>query len=106
MRDEHIAQDMVQEAYLRALKYYDSLRGSGMRPCLLGIVRNTCYTWLQSNKRGEEAVEFDEECESVLMRWAGMWHLRTLRNSLHCGHSHEAQEFGRKTLQWMRLSFY
>ena len=64
VRDEHIAQDMVQEAYLRALKYYDSLRGSDMRPWLLGIVRNTCYTWLQSNKRGEEAVEFDEERDS------------------------------------------
>ena len=64
VRDEHIAQDMVQEAYLRALKYYDSLRGSDMRPWLLGIVRNTCYTWLQRNKRGEETVEFDEERDS------------------------------------------
>ena len=64
VRDEHIAQDMVQEAYLRALKYYDSLRGSDMRPWLLGIVRNTCYTWLQRNKRDEEAVEFDEERDS------------------------------------------
>lgn len=64
VRDEHVAQDMVQEAYLRALKYYDSLRGSDMRPWLLGIVRNTCYTWLQNNKRGEEALEFDEERDS------------------------------------------
>lgn len=64
VRDEHIAQDMVQEAYLRALKYYDSLRGDDMRPWLLSIVRNTCYTWLQNNKRGDETVEFDEERDS------------------------------------------
>jgi len=64
VRDEHIAQDMVQEAFLRALKYYDSLRGSDMRPWLLSIVRNTCYTWLQSNKRGDEALEFDEDRDS------------------------------------------
>ncbi len=64
VRDEHVAQDMVQEAYLRAFKYYDSLRGSDIRPWLLGIVRNTCYTWLQRNKRGEEALEFDEERDS------------------------------------------
>ncbi len=61
VRDEHIAQDMVQEAYLRALKYRDGFRGGDMRPWLLGIVRNTCYTWLQQNRRRENEVEFDEE---------------------------------------------
>lgn len=64
VRDEHIAQDMVQEAYLRALKYRDSFRGGDMRPWLLGIVRNTCYTWLQQSRQREDAVEFDEERDS------------------------------------------
>jgi len=64
VRDEHIAQDMVQEAYLRALKYRDGFRGGDMRPWLLGIVRNTCYTWLQQNRRREDEVEFDEERDS------------------------------------------
>jgi RNA polymerase sigma factor (sigma-70 family) len=65
VRDEHVAQDMVQEGYLRALKYYDGFRGgSDIRPWLLRIVRNTCYTWLQSSKRDEDRVEFDEERDS------------------------------------------
>ncbi len=64
VRDEHIAQDMVQEAYLRALKYRDGFRGGDMRPWLLGIVRNTCYTWLEQNRRREDELEFDEERDS------------------------------------------
>jgi len=64
VRDEHVAQDMVQEAYLRALKFHDGFRGDDMRPWLLGIVRNTCYTWLKNNRHGEEQVEFDEERDS------------------------------------------
>lgn len=64
VRDEHIAQDMVQEAYIRALKYFGAFRGGDIRPWLLGIVRNTCYTWLQDNRHGVEALEFDEERDS------------------------------------------
>lgn len=64
VRDEQVAQDMVQEAYLRALKFHDGLRGADMRPWLLGIVRNTCYTWLKNNRHGEQ-VEFDEERDSA-----------------------------------------
>lgn len=65
VRDEHVAQDMVQDAYLRALKYYDGFRGGDdIRPWLLKIVRNTCYTWLQSSKREEDRIEFDEERDS------------------------------------------
>lgn len=64
VRDEHVAQDMVQEAYLRALKFRDGFRGDDMRPWLLGIVRNTCYTWLKNNRHGKEQVEFDEERDS------------------------------------------
>jgi RNA polymerase sigma factor (sigma-70 family) len=65
VRDEHVAQDMVQDAYLRALKYYDGFRGGDdIRPWLMRIVRNTCYTWLQSSKRDEDRIEFDEERDS------------------------------------------
>lgn len=64
VRDEHVAQDVVQEAYIRALKYFDTFRGGEIRPWLLGIVRNTCYTWLQDNRRGEESLEFDEDRDS------------------------------------------
>jgi len=61
LRDQHAAQDAVQEAYLRAFKYYDMFRGGDIRPWLLGIVRNTCYTWLKQHSRHKEDIEFDEE---------------------------------------------
>src|SRR5258706_12338715 len=63
VRDPHAAEDIVQDAYLRAFRYFDSFRGDDARPWLLGIVRNTCYSWLQSVKRSPEQVEFDEEIE-------------------------------------------
>lgn len=65
VRDEHIAEDMVQEAYIRALKYFNAFRGGEIRPWLLSIVRNTCYTWLQSNGHAEASLEFDEDRDSV-----------------------------------------
>ena len=59
-RDEHDAQDVVQEAYLRAFRSFDSFRGGDGRAWLLAVVRNTCYTWLKRN-RSREQVSFDEE---------------------------------------------
>ena len=61
-RNEHDAEDVVQEACLRALKYFGGFRGEGgqsARSWLLAIVRNTAYTW---RRRGREALvtEFDE----------------------------------------------
>ena len=64
VRDEQLAQDMVQDAYERALKYFNGFNGGDIRPWLLGIVRNTCYTWLQNSKRGNEQLEFDEDRDS------------------------------------------
>ena len=45
LRDERQAEDAVQDAYLRAFRFYDDLRGEQARPWLLGIVRNCCRTW-------------------------------------------------------------
>ena len=58
------AEDLVQEAYLRAWKGFSGFRGSDGRGWLLTIVRNTCYTWLRANRRQELAVEFDEGVHS------------------------------------------
>lgn len=49
--NEHDAEDVVQEAYLRAFRFFDSYHGGDTRSWLLTIVRNTCYTWLHQNRR-------------------------------------------------------
>ncbi len=62
-RNEHDAEDLVQEAYLRALRFFEGFRGGDSRAWLLTIVRNTCYTWLGQQGKHETA-EFDEEIHS------------------------------------------
>ena len=64
-RNEHDAQDMVQEASLRAFKFFDGFHGVDARAWLLTIVRNTCYTWLEQNRRGQAMTSFDEEIHTV-----------------------------------------
>lgn len=49
-RSEHDAEDLVQEAYLRAFRSFDSYRGGDPRAWLLSIVRNTCYSWLRQRR--------------------------------------------------------
>jgi len=49
-RNDHDAEDVVQEAFMRALRYFEGMKGTDARPWLLGIVRNTCYTWLEKNR--------------------------------------------------------
>ena len=46
-RDEHDAQDIVQDAMLRALQHFAGFRGGDARSWLLAIVRNCCYTWAE-----------------------------------------------------------
>ncbi len=72
LRDDHAAQDVVQEAYLRALKFFDSCRGDSARPWLLGIVRNTCYTWLAERGKADTWLEFDENLD--MEPEGGTWH--------------------------------
>ena len=58
-RNDHDAEDVVQESFMRAFRYFDRLKGGEGRPWLLGIVRNTCYTWLEKN-RPSEIVALDD----------------------------------------------
>ena len=53
------AQDVVQDAYLRALRYFDGFHGEEIRPWLLQIVRHTCYSWLARN-RPKDVVSLDD----------------------------------------------
>ena len=57
-RHEHDAQDVVQDAYLRALKYFDGFRGAEAtdgRAWLLTIVRNTAFSWRRRPRMGNSA---------------------------------------------------
>src|SRR4051812_35790710 len=58
-RNEHDAEDVVQEAFMRAMRYFDAMKGNEARPWLLAIVRNTGYSWLEKN-RPADLVSLDD----------------------------------------------
>jgi RNA polymerase sigma-70 factor (ECF subfamily) len=60
LRNDQAAEDAVQEASMRALRYAGTLRPGDARPWWLGIVRNTCFTVLERLRQGPQWVEFDE----------------------------------------------
>jgi RNA polymerase sigma factor (sigma-70 family) len=61
LRNDQDAQDVVQEAYLRAFRAFAGFRGSSGRAWLLTIVRNTAYTLLKKNQAADFTTMFDEE---------------------------------------------
>ena len=65
MRNEQDAQDVVQEAYLRAFKSFNGFHGSNGRAWLLTIVRNTSYTLLKKNRVVDFITPFDEEIHAA-----------------------------------------
>jgi RNA polymerase sigma-70 factor (ECF subfamily) len=63
-RNDADAQDIVQEAFLRAFKSFGGFRGTSARPWLLAIVRNTCYTWLKRHRSSQLEVPYDDSVEN------------------------------------------
>jgi RNA polymerase sigma factor (sigma-70 family) len=59
------AEDVVQEAYLRAFRFFDGFHGEDGRAWLLAIVRNTTYTWMQRNRSPELNMPLDDELHEV-----------------------------------------
>ncbi|MDP9290748.1 MAG: sigma-70 family RNA polymerase sigma factor [Verrucomicrobiota bacterium] len=59
------AQDVVQDASLRALRFFSGFRGGSGRAWLLTIVRNTFYNWLEENRPKEFRVAADEEVQAM-----------------------------------------
>src|SRR5580704_17159850 len=55
-RNDSDAQDVVQDAYLRAFKYFGSFEGENPTAWLLAIVRNACFAWMRRKRPAEEVV--------------------------------------------------
>lgn len=65
VRNPHDAEDIVQEAYLRAFRFWSGFEGGDPRAWLLKIVRNTSYSFLEKNHPAELTEEFDEKLHLV-----------------------------------------
>jgi RNA polymerase sigma-70 factor, ECF subfamily len=65
VRDPHDAEDAVQEAYLRAFKFFASFRGGDARAWLLAIVRNTCHTWMQQQRQLSSMTAADVDLDAL-----------------------------------------
>ncbi len=85
LRDEHDAQDAVQDAYVRALRHFGAYRGGDARAWLLAIVRNVCITRRRRRVRGERETPLDDapelpapgdDPEAALLRAAGVAEVR------------------------------
>jgi RNA polymerase sigma factor (sigma-70 family) len=59
-RNDQDAEDVTQDACIRAFRFFDGFHGSDARAWLLRIVRNTCYTWLQQNRAHETTLTIDD----------------------------------------------
>lgn len=59
------AEDIVQDAYVRAFKFFDNFQGEDGRAWLLSIVRNAFYTWYKQKETGAQSTEFEEELHSI-----------------------------------------
>jgi RNA polymerase sigma factor (sigma-70 family) len=64
-RNDADAEDVVQEAYLRAFKFFGGFHGEDGRSWLLAIVRNTSYTWMQHNRSPELTISLDDDLPEI-----------------------------------------
>ena len=60
LRDQHGADDVLQDASLRAFRHFDAIQGPNPKAWFMAIVRNACMDWLASNARRVQEDRFDE----------------------------------------------
>jgi RNA polymerase sigma factor (sigma-70 family) len=66
MKNQQDAEDMVQESYLRAFRFFASFHeGTNCRAWFLRIVRNTCYTELGTRDPKQKQVPLDSEIDEI-----------------------------------------
>jgi RNA polymerase sigma-70 factor (ECF subfamily) len=59
------AEDVTQEAMLRAYRFFGGFHGGDVRAWLLQIVRNTCFSWMDKHRHGKDSTEFNEEMHAT-----------------------------------------
>ena len=64
-RSDHDAEDVVQEAYLRAVRYFDGFRGGDAKAWLLTIVRNTAHSAWHRGREASATIPIDEDTPEV-----------------------------------------
>jgi RNA polymerase sigma-70 factor (ECF subfamily) len=65
VRHDADAEDAVQECYLRAFRYFDTFRGSAMKPWLFSILRNVCHSF-RATDRGLVYGDVASNCDGAL----------------------------------------
>ena len=80
-RNAHDAEDVVQDASMRALKYIRSLHGSDARAWFLTIVRNAFYDWVRRNRPAEIVSDDDNAIDSAVDHAAADPQQTAVRNS-------------------------
>src|SRR5881227_2740663 len=70
-RNEHDAEDIVQESFLRALRSFDTfIPGRDARAWLLTIVRNSCRTWYRQNRSHGTTADLDIDSQPAVAAWS------------------------------------
>jgi RNA polymerase sigma-70 factor (ECF subfamily) len=64
-RNDQEAEEIVQDSFVRALRFFGGFRGGDGRAWLLTIVRNTCFGRMRRERPGDLATPFDEEVHGV-----------------------------------------
>ena len=65
LNDVAAAEDAVQDACVRAFRFFDDMSGPSPKAWFMAVVRNTCIDCLRSNKHHNAACEYDEEIDGI-----------------------------------------